>query len=174
MARPVTAFIAVGSNIEPERNVPAALERLTESERVTGTSTFYWTEPLGRPGQPPFLNGAWRVETERSARGLKLDVLRPIESALGRVRGEDKCAPRTIDLDVAIYGDEVIEEPDLTVPDPDIRERVFLAAPLLELAPELRLPDTGQRLAELPVLRRANEMEPACELTAKLRRMVEP
>jgi 2-amino-4-hydroxy-6-hydroxymethyldihydropteridine diphosphokinase len=142
-------------------------------ERVTATSTFYWTEPLGRPGQPRFLNGAWRVETERSARELKFDVLRPIESALGRERNADKYAPRTIDLDVVLYGDGMIEEPDLTVPDPDIRDRPFLAVPLLELAPELRLPDTGERLAELPVVGWANELLPACELSAKLRRMIE-
>ncbi len=94
-------------------------------------------------------------------------MLRPIEAALGRVRGRDKCAARTIDLDVALYGDEVID-----VPAPDMRERPFLAVPLLELAPDLRLPDTGERLAGLPVARRANELTPTCELSAKLRRMI--
>jgi 2-amino-4-hydroxy-6-hydroxymethyldihydropteridine diphosphokinase len=168
--RSVEAFIAVGSNIEPLRNVPAALDMLLEDVRVTGVSTMYRTAPLGRPEQPAFVNGVWRVETALDARKLKFTVLRGIEARLGRVRTEDAFAARPIDLDIALFGGAVIDEPDLVVPDPDVRERAFLAVPLVELAPELRLPGSGVRLADEPVCRDVGGLEPLPELTDQLRK----
>ena len=165
----VRVYIAVGSNIDPERNVPAALDRLMAHVAVEAVSTHYRTEPLGRPDQPPFVNGVWEVAADRDARTLKSDVLRAVEASLGRVRSADKYAARPIDLDIAVYGDLVMEEEDLVVPDPDIRERPFIAVPLLELARDLRLPDTGERLASLPVVRQTGGLEPLADLTEMLR-----
>jgi 2-amino-4-hydroxy-6-hydroxymethyldihydropteridine diphosphokinase len=171
--RSVEAFIAVGSNIEPMRNVPAALELLLEAVRVTTVSTMYRTAPLGRPEQPPFVNGVWRIETTLGARELKFTVLRGIEARLGRVRTDDAYAARPIDLDIAVFGEAVIDEPDLVVPDPDIRQRPFLAVPLLELAPGLRLPGTGTLLADEPVCREPRGLVPLPELTEQLRRRIQ-
>ena len=145
----VVAYIAVGSNIRPETNIPAALGKLMRSVRVTATSTFYRTAALRRPGDPDFRNGGWRVETDLGARALKFTVLRRIEEELGRARCADRYAPRTMDLDLLEYGGMAIDQPDLRVPDPDIRSRPFLAAALLELCPELVLADSGERLAEV-------------------------
>jgi 2-amino-4-hydroxy-6-hydroxymethyldihydropteridine diphosphokinase len=119
------------------------LERLAESVELTGISSFYRTAPVGPAGQPPFLNGVAQVRTDISPRALKFEVLRPIEAALGRRRGPDKYAPRPIDLDILLYGDLVVSEPDLVLPDPDLCERTFLAAALRELAPGLVPPISG-------------------------------
>lgn len=145
-----TVFIAVGSNVEPLVHVPAALELLRRQVRVTGCSTFYRTEPIGRAGQPPFLNGVWRIETALPPRALKQDVLRPIEHRLGRQRGEDRYGPRTIDLDIVLYGDLILNEPDLRLPAPDL-ERPFVVLPIVELEPQARLPGGGPPLESLVV-----------------------
>jgi len=154
-------YIAVGSNIDPEENVPAAVRVLALSVDLVAVSTFYWSAPLDRPEQPRFMNGVLRIRTALEPRPLKFELLRPIEARLGRVRGADRDAPRTIDLDIALYGDRVLDDDfapcddfapgdeGLRVPDPDIRIRPFIAVPLLELAPGLVLPDTGERLASV-------------------------
>jgi 2-amino-4-hydroxy-6-hydroxymethyldihydropteridine diphosphokinase len=172
-ATPVDIYIAVGSNIEPERNIAEALDRLKRYVHIKAISTFYRTAPIGRPEQSAFLNGVWQVGTVRTARALKFGVLRQIESELGRVRTEDKYAARTIDLDIAVYGDTVINEPDLRIPDPDIRQRPFIAVPLLELAPSLVLPDTGERLSSLAISNARADLEPACGFTDSLRARLE-
>lgn len=148
-AQAVQAYVGIGSNIDPLHHIPAALDRLQAAMPLTGVSTFYRTEPIGRPGQPVFLNGVAGVSCPVPARALKFEVLRGIEHALGRVRTADRFAPRTIDLDILLYGDAVIDEPGLRVPDDDLRRRAFLIAGLLELAPGLILPDTGERLEHL-------------------------
>ncbi len=160
-------FVGVGSNIDPESHVVESLVRLCRCVQVMETSTFYWTAPIGKGGH--FLNGVWRITTDLSPDELKHTVLRGIESELGRVRSADRYAPRTIDLDVLLYGDMVVDEPGLRLPDPDIRTRPFIAIPLLELAPDLVLPDTGERLADLPVVQEAGHLETAAEVTAALR-----
>ncbi|MFW6158917.1 MAG: 2-amino-4-hydroxy-6-hydroxymethyldihydropteridine diphosphokinase [Planctomycetota bacterium] len=167
---PATAdvYVAVGANIDPESNILAAFDRLARWVRVVATSSFYRTPALGRPEQPPFLNGVWQVATDVGPRPLKSRVLRAVESELGRVRTEDRYAARPIDLDIAVYGDLVIVERGLRIPDPDIRERAFLAVPLLELAPGLVLPDTGEALADLAVVRNP-ELERVPKLTAVLK-----
>ena len=142
-------FVGVGSNIEPESNILCAAALLKQQVNVCAVSPFYLTDPIGPPGSGPFYNGCLEIETDIPPRKLKFEVLRPIETALGRRRTEDKYAPRTIDLDILLYDDRVIEEPDLKIPDPDITRRPFVAIPLLELAPELAMPDTGTKLAEI-------------------------
>jgi dihydroneopterin aldolase/2-amino-4-hydroxy-6-hydroxymethyldihydropteridine diphosphokinase len=170
--KPAEASIAVGSNIDPQRHILEAFERIKHYGRVTGVSTFYRTPALGRPDQPPFINGVWRFETSVPARALKFDVFRKIESELGRVRTADKYADRTIDLDIVLYGDTVIDEPDLKIPDPDIRTRPFIAIPLLELAPDLVLPDTGEQLASIASAMEKWDLHPTQELTLRMRTRV--
>jgi 2-amino-4-hydroxy-6-hydroxymethyldihydropteridine diphosphokinase len=162
-------FISVGSNINPEDNILRALDELAGRVRVEAVSTFYHTSPLDRPEQPPFVNGVVKARTDLEARALKRDVLRAIESSLGRVRTGDADAARTIDLDILLYDSAIINEPKLRVPDPDIRERLFLAISLLELAPDLVLPDTGERLAALACAQRHEGLIPAESFTAVMR-----
>ena len=141
-----TAFVGIGSNLgEPERQIAAALDQLAAEDGIelVAVSTLRETEPVGFLDQPNFLNGAAQLETELPPREL-LKRLLAIESRLGRVRGEGpRLGPRTIDLDLLLYGDEEIDEPGLTVPHPRLPERRFALEPLAELAPGLEIPGLG-------------------------------
>jgi len=141
-----TAFVGIGSNLgEPERQIAAALEELAAEDGIelVAASTLRETEPVGYLDQPSFLNGAAQLETALPPREL-LERLLEIESRLGRVRGEGpRFGPRTIDLDLLLYGDETIDEPGLTVPHPRLWERRFVLEPLAELAPGLDIPGLG-------------------------------
>ena len=140
------AFVGIGSNLgEPERQIRAALEQLAAEEGVEllAVSTLRRTEPVGYRDQPDFLNGAAELETVLPAREL-LGRLLAIESRLGRVRGKGpRFGPRTIDLDLLLYGDETIDEPGLTVPHPRLAERRFALEPLADLDPALEVPGLG-------------------------------
>lgn len=166
----VRAFIAVGSNIDAERNVASALELLGRRVRIVAVSRFYRTPALGAPGSPDFLNGAVEIETELEPRDLKRLVLLEVERELGRERGVEKNAPRTIDLDLVLHGGLVCSEDGLELPAPEILERAFVALPLLELEPELVLPGTGRPLRELAAGLSSSEMVPADLFNARLRR----
>lgn len=166
---PVAAYIAVGSNVHPDENVPKGLGLLSEQVAVNALSTFYRTPPLARPGQPAFLNGVCRVDSTLPPRDLKFDVLRAIERACGRVRTDDKYAPRTLDLDIALFGDWVVSAPDLQIPDPDLRTRPFLAVPLLELDPDAILPDTGEALTDIAGSLDTHDLHPDHEFTTMLK-----
>ena len=141
-----TAFVGIGSNLgEPESQIAAALDQLAAEEGIEllAVSTLRETEPVGYLDQPNFLNGAARIETELPAREL-LERLLAIESRLGRVRGGGpRFGPRTIDLDLLVYGQERIDESGLAVPHPRLAERRFALEPLAELAPELEIPGLG-------------------------------
>ena len=163
-------FIGVGSNIDPEHNILAALRMLGERVRIVGVSTFFRTPALGCADGPAFHNGAVEIETDMPPRDLKFQVLRCIEDALGRVRGLDKNAPRPIDLDIAVYGDALVDEPDLLIPDPNIAMRAFLAVPLLELDPDLMLPGANSKLADLAASLDTGSMVVLDEFTDRLRR----
>ena len=165
------AFIAVGSNVDAERNVAAALELLGRLLRVVAVSSFYQTPALGAPGSPNFLNGVVEIETELKPSELKRLVLLEVESKLGRERGDDPNAPRSIDLDLVLYGDLVCSEEGLVLPAPEILERAFVALPLLELEPELVLPGTDQPLRELAAGLSSSEMVPADSFNTRLRRV---
>ena len=163
-----TAYLGIGSNVDPEKNIPLALKMLGGFVRLTGISTFYLTQPVGASDNPPFYNGAARIETDIAPRALKFDVLRKIEDDLGRVRTGDRCAPRTIDLDIVLYDNVVLREPGLVLPDPDIVTRVFLATPLLELNPDLVLPG-GLKLAEIARSLPTDAMTPLRDFTERLK-----
>lgn len=138
--------IAVGANIDPEHNIPKALDRLHRQMPITAVSTFFRTQAIDRPEQDDYLNGVVSIMYTGALRDLKFAVLRRVEEALGRKRGPDAHAPRPIDLDIAVCGDVVHKRRGLVIPDPDIRQRPFLAAALLELEPELVMPDTQSML----------------------------
>lgn len=165
----VTAYIAVGSNIEPERHIPEAVRLLSAIIPLTGISAFYITPPIDRPEQGDYRNGMLRVECRVAARALKYEVLRPLEAQLGRVRTADKFAARTIDLDVAVFGNAVIRDPDLTLPDPDLLRRPFLAVALLDLTPDFVMPDMGRALADLVDKDALRGLKPAAALTQMLK-----
>lgn len=165
------AFVAVGSNIEPEKNVRKGLAKLAARVDVRDLSTFYRTPALGRPEQAAFFNGVVEVDTPLGPRDLKT-VLREIETECGRVRTDDKYAARTLDLDVIVYDDFVISEEGLTLPDPEIPARPFLAVPLAELAPELALAGDGRRMSELARSHAHHQMEPLTAYTKCLKETV--
>ena len=133
------AFVGLGANLgDREETIRAALDALAADDaiEVVAVSTFRETEPVGVGPQPVFLNGAAELETTLSAREL-LDRLLATEQRFGRVRVPGEHGPRTLDLDLLLYGDERIDEPGLTVPHPRLYERAFVLDPLAELGAEL-------------------------------------
>jgi 2-amino-4-hydroxy-6-hydroxymethyldihydropteridine diphosphokinase len=148
-----TAFLGIGSNLgDREDNLRRAVELLFAEDgiEVTAVSEIRETEPVGPVEQGPFLNGAVRIETDLGPRDL-LERLLAVEQRFGRVR-EERWGPRTIDLDLLLYGDEILDEPGLTVPHPRLHERRFALEPLADLAPSLEIPGRGRisvLLAEL-------------------------
>jgi len=149
------AYIGLGANLgERETTIAEALRRVDEDERtsVLRSTLPIETEPVGYEDQPRFLNAAARVATTRSPREL-LALLLKVERELGRVRGEGpRYGPRTIDLDLLLYGDETIDEPGLEVPHPRMHERRFALEPLVELDPALAVPGRGRVSALLAEL----------------------
>jgi dihydroneopterin aldolase/2-amino-4-hydroxy-6-hydroxymethyldihydropteridine diphosphokinase len=162
-------FIAVGSNIDPFANVPDALHMLKESVKLDAVSSFYQTEPFGNAEQPAFVNGVFLVSTSMVPRELKFGVLRDIEHRLGRIRTQDKCAPRTIDLDMVLYDDLIMDEPDMVIPDPDIYKRAYLAVPVWELDPQLIIPGGSITVSEIVDRMTYGTMRRLDELTDLLR-----
>ncbi len=141
------AYIGLGSNLgEREDNIRAALEAIADlpDTDLVRVSSLYDTEPVGEVEQPNFLNAALVVDTELDARTLLWNLML-IEKRLGRVRTQ-RWGPRTIDLDLLLYGDELIEDDDLRVPHPEIIRRSFVLVPLVELEPRLVHPGTGETL----------------------------
>jgi 2-amino-4-hydroxy-6-hydroxymethyldihydropteridine diphosphokinase len=140
------SFVGLGANLEdPRAQIERALELLAAEDGVdvVAVSTLRETDPVGYEDQPRFLNGAVELRTSLEAREL-LERLLAIERRLGRVRGEGpRFGPRTIDLDLLLYGDQVITEPGLQIPHPRLYERRFALEPLAELDPALVVPGWG-------------------------------
>jgi 2-amino-4-hydroxy-6-hydroxymethyldihydropteridine diphosphokinase len=144
------AYVGVGTNLgDRAAMIRAAIEqlRLEQGIEVVAVSSTRETDPVGLFEQPRFLNAAVALETELSAREL-LDRLLGIERRLGRTRAGPRFGPRTIDLDLLVYGDARIDEPGLEVPHPRLHERLFALEPLADLDPDLVVPGHG-RLADL-------------------------
>jgi 2-amino-4-hydroxy-6-hydroxymethyldihydropteridine diphosphokinase len=139
------AYVGVGANVGPrEITIQRAVALLSELDGVdvVEQSTLRETDPVGVVDQPKFLNGVVALETSLSSREL-LEALLSVERELGRTRGE-RWGPRTIDLDLLVYGDEVVDEPGLRVPHPRLHERRFVLEPLADLARDLVVPGRGR------------------------------
>jgi len=139
------AYVGLGSNLGDRET---AIRRAAELVGARRLSSIRETEPWGFEAQPRFLNAVAEVETELESRPF-LERLLAVERELGRVREGPRYGPRTIDLDLLLYGDRVVEEPGLEVPHPRLRERLFVLEPLAELAPGLEIPGNGTVLAAL-------------------------
>jgi len=140
------SFVGLGANLEdPRRQIERALELLAAEDGVDliAVSALRETDPVGYDDQPRFLNGAAELQTSLSAREL-LERLLAIEQRLGRVRGEGpRFGPRTIDLDLLLYGDASIDEKGLQIPHPRLHERRFALEPLADLDSSLEIPGRG-------------------------------
>ncbi len=146
--------IALGSNIEKERNLPLALELLREMCTVTAVSPIYETEPVGLLNQPHFWNAAVLIQTDLTASEIKQQIIGTIETKLKRVRQADKNAPRTIDADIVLFNDDVFEYDggdgrSRPVPDPDLSKFPHVAVPVADLLPGFPHPQTGEPLGQL-------------------------
>lgn len=144
------AYVSIGTNLgDREAHLALALRRLAElpDTELAAVSPVFDTDPVGPPPQAPFLNAAARLRTRLAPRAL-LDALLAIEQEAGRVRGARNAA-RSLDLDLLLYGDRVLDEPGLQVPHPRLAERPFVLEPLAALAPALVHPTLGEPIATL-------------------------
>jgi 2-amino-4-hydroxy-6-hydroxymethyldihydropteridine diphosphokinase len=154
MVSETTVAIALGSNLGDRRgHLDVAVEALRTRLGGLRVSPYYATEPFGVPPQPSFLNAAAVGSWASTARSL-LRWLLEIEEGQGRTRPHSG-APRTLDLDLILFGDQVIQEAELVVPHPRFRDRRFVLEPLAAIAPSLVDPETGKTVAELAVRLRA-------------------
>jgi 2-amino-4-hydroxy-6-hydroxymethyldihydropteridine diphosphokinase len=160
------AYLSLGSNIEPEQNLPAAVRQLAAFGRVLAMSSVWESAPLANPAEglkssgraasfirragANFLNAALLLETDLSAERLYDEAIAIVEGRLGRVRDpRDKYAPRTIDIDLSLFNHDVLTVGAHRIPDPDIVKRAFVAVPLAELDPEYPHPVAGRTLGEI-------------------------
>ncbi len=147
---PARVFLSLGSNIEPEKNLPAAVRELERYGTVVKVSQVWQSAAVGWSEQADFLNAAVLIETSFSLADLRNVAINAIEAKLRRVRDpNNKNAPRTIDIDIALYNRDVIEIDGRRIPDPDIISRPFVAVPLAELDVDYVHPETGTTLREI-------------------------
>ena len=144
----VTVYLGLGSNLgNRQDNLDRALDLLSQRLRIGKVSSVYDTEPVGNIEQPRFLNLVCQIYTTLTPKEL-LILAKGIESKLGRVSSRPN-APRTIDIDILFYGDQVVETPELVIPHPRLAERAFVLVPLAEIAPGLVHPVSGKAIKEL-------------------------
>jgi 2-amino-4-hydroxy-6-hydroxymethyldihydropteridine diphosphokinase len=151
MSAPVRAFVALGSNLgDRAARLAGALAglRATPGVRLLACSSLYETEPVGPPGQGPYLNAAAELETSL-APGALLARLLELEREAGRTRSGRANEARSLDLDLLLYGARCLDEPGLVLPHPRLHERAFVLAPLAELAPAARHPRLARSIGEL-------------------------
>jgi 2-amino-4-hydroxy-6-hydroxymethyldihydropteridine diphosphokinase len=141
-------YLGLGSNLgERQANLARSLKLLSESVHIEQVSSLYETEPVGHTEQPSFLNAVCRAQTELGPLQL-LSLIKGIEASLGRVPSFLN-APRPIDIDIILYDSLVMGTPELTIPHPRFKERAFVLIPLLEIAPDLRHPASGDRIRDM-------------------------
>ena len=148
-----TAYVALGANLgDPRATVLAAFAALANlpDSRIVHCSSLYRTAPVGITEQPEFVNAVAQLETDLAPEAL-LDALLEIEQRFGRIRAE-RNGPRTLDLDILLYDDLVIDTPRLILPHPRLHLRAFVLYPLADLAPDLALPGRGRLTAWLPAV----------------------
>jgi 2-amino-4-hydroxy-6-hydroxymethyldihydropteridine diphosphokinase len=144
-----TVYLSLGSNIEPEENMVAAVKLLAQLTHLIAVSPVWETKPIGLTNQPNFLNAAAVIETELDAAAFMEKVAYRIEQKLGRVRQANKNAPRTIDIDLILFNHQIFELNHHHIPSPELLERPFVAIPLAYIAPDVRHPETGQTLQNI-------------------------
>ncbi|GGB08490.1 2-amino-4-hydroxy-6-hydroxymethyldihydropteridine diphosphokinase [Agarivorans gilvus] len=143
-------FLALGSNlVEPLQQAIAARQTLAASQQINllAASSLYRSRPMGPQDQPDYLNAVLHISTELSPLEL-LDFTQDIEQQQGRVRKQQRWGPRTLDLDILLYDQEVIDTPRLSIPHYGMKQREFVLLPLAEIAADLCLPD-GSSVAQL-------------------------
>lgn len=141
-------YLGIGSNLGGRQaNMEKALKLLGDTLQIELVSAIYETEPVGYVEQPVFLNAVCRGQTELGPLQL-LSLVKGMEASLGRVSSFPN-APRTIDLDIIFYGNMIMETPELTIPHPRLEERAFVLIPLLEIAPDLSHPVSGESIKDL-------------------------
>ncbi|MFO7697455.1 MAG: 2-amino-4-hydroxy-6-hydroxymethyldihydropteridine diphosphokinase [Anaerolineae bacterium] len=139
-------FVLLGSNLDAEQNLRRAVALLGEQLALLSISPVFESAPVGYSEQPCFLNAVLEIETALAPARLRNGVLRPVETALGRVRTRNKFGPRTIDLDIVLYGDRVLICGGRRIPDPDLVRQPHMAFPMASLAPDLGHPETGETM----------------------------
>jgi 2-amino-4-hydroxy-6-hydroxymethyldihydropteridine diphosphokinase len=157
-------FLSIGSNIDREQNLPAAIRLLRDKVLVIAVSSVYETAPTGLEEQPCFFNAAVLIETELEPREIKEQIIDEVETALKRERQEDINAPRTIDIDIALFNDAVLnyvpsDGRPRQIPDPDLLKLIHAIVPIAELAPDQQHPVTRERLKDIAtrLLERSDE-----------------
>jgi len=145
------AFVGVGSNVDPEKNILSALPELGARVKVLDASRFYRNPALSpdRRKLPPFVNGVLKIRTGLNPFDLKYGVLRGIEGKVQRKRTGDRYRPRTLDLDLLVYEGLEVDAEGLALPDPDISMQPFWAVPLAELTPDFHPPGVSLSMQEL-------------------------
>ena len=149
------AYVGLGANLgDRERTLRAAVDALAAEDgvEVVSVSVLRETEPVGVGQQPLYLNGAAELETTLTARRL-LDRLLAVEQRFGRIRVPGERGPRTLDLDLLLYGDEVRDSPRLKLPHPRMHERAFVLKPLVEISPDAVIPGRGNAQSNLDALK---------------------
>jgi 2-amino-4-hydroxy-6-hydroxymethyldihydropteridine diphosphokinase len=140
------AWLLLGSNIQPERNLPGAVAAIGRTESILAVSSVWQSPPADGSDQADYWNAAVQIRTAKSPAEIHSAVIGPIERLLGRLRSADKFAPRTIDIDLALYDDLAGEFSGRTLPHPDILQRAYAALPLAEISPEKLHPINGEPL----------------------------
>lgn len=147
MTDKIKVYLGLGSNLgNRQENLDKALELLKQRMNIDKISSIYDTEPLGNADQPRFLNIVCEVSTRLTPEGL-LSLAKGIESKMGRHNKTGE--PRPIDIDILLYGDMILDTPDLVIPHPRMAERAFVLVPLNEIAPNLIYPGGGKKIKEM-------------------------
>ncbi len=166
-------YIAAGSNIDPENIIKRATGTLAQRILINKSSMFYKTAPVGLQSELKadfFINGIFQAESSLLPAEIRT-LLRAIEEKYGRVRTADKNTSRTLDLDLILYGNWIIQTDDYTIPDPEISTREFLSVPLSELEPGLVIPGADRLISEIAPVNHTMQSMP--KMTAIVRTQID-